>query len=253
MKYDVLLTDLGSDELSVALAVMNTIQQNLPLTVVNVNRARDWMAHLPVLLRRGIPGNEARELQQRYEQLGAALAIMPSKLFFPKNAAGLSGWRNEWFSEHLVALHERIFSDWAKDSRADEAYRFSYLPSLGTDMTIRLWQSNQQLYANARRSMGSIGPVPGPPAQEVYWNPTPGEWEMLTEAMKSYKFWESESWDTVPEGYVVFHNTHWVMEGWREARYHVLVDQTPNEGAALEVGLLLLTLVPDYFILPMIE
>lgn len=253
MKYDVLLTDLGTDELSVALAVMNTIQQNLPLTVVNVDRARDWLAHLPVLLRRGIEGGEARELQQRFEQLGAALAILPSKLFFPENAAGLSGWRNEWFSEHLVALHERDLSDWAEDSKADEAYRFSYLPSIGTDMTIRLWQAEQQLYANARRSIGRIGPTPGPPVQEVYWNPSLAEWEKLTDAMQSHKFWESDSWDTVPEGYVVFHNTHWVMEGWREARYHVLVDQTPNEGAAREVGLLVLKLVPNDFIPPIME
>jgi hypothetical protein len=253
MKYDVLLIELGKDELSVALAVMNSIQQNLPLTVVNVNRARDWLAHLPVLLRRGISGDEARHLQQRYEQLGAALAIIPSQLFFPEAATDMSAWHNEWFSEHLVALHERILSDWATDSQVDEAYRFSYLPSFGTDMTIRLWQSHEYLYANARRSIGRIGPSPGPPAQEVYWNPTPDEWETLIEAMQSHKFWESDSWDTVPEGYVVFHNTHWVMEGWREAQYHVLVDQTPNEGAAREVGLLLLNLVPDYFIPPIME
>jgi hypothetical protein len=63
--------------------------------------------------------------------------------------------------------------------------------------------------------------------------------------MRSHHFWNSDSWDTVPAGYVVLDSTHWVVEGWRDKQYHVLVDQTPDEGAAREVGLLLLGLLPE--------
>ena len=89
MTYDVLLTDIGTDQLSVTLAVMNSIQQILPLAVVDVNEARDWLTHLPVLLRRGISEQDARELQQRYEQLGSTIDIIPSTLFFPKKITAL--------------------------------------------------------------------------------------------------------------------------------------------------------------------
>lgn len=253
MKYDVLLTGVGQDELSVALSVMNTIQQMMPLVTLDVARARQWMNHLPVLLRRGITGNEARDLQLRYEQLGAAVAIIPSELFFPQNHGVISRWHNEWFSEHLTALHEKIFTRWAEDNHADEAYRFSYLPSFGLDMTIRIWKSAETLCAHACRSIGRIGPLPGPPAQEIFWNPDQDHWDALCGIMKDTRFWESETWDTVPEGYILIDGNHWIMEGWRKRRYHVLVDQTPNEGAAREVGLLLFDLLPEGFDRPEIE
>jgi hypothetical protein len=57
----------------------------------------------------------------------------------------------------------------------------------------------------------------------------------------------------VPDGYVVLDSAHWVVEGWRDRRYHVLVDQTPDEGAAREVGLLLFELLPDEFKQPQAE
>lgn len=253
MKYDVLLTDVGSDEISVALAVMNSIQQLLPLAVLDVNQARDWLLHLPVLLRRRIPGDEARTLQQRYEQLGGAVAIMPSKLFFPSTARGITRWRNEWFSEHLVALHERVLSDWAQDSRVQEAYRFSFLPTYGTDVTLRLWRADDGLHAIARRSIGRIGPLPGPPLQDAHWQPSADDWQAVCDAIETYQFWEADSWDTVPEGYTIVGTNHWVMEGFRGENYKVLVDQTPNEGAAREVGLLLLDLLPDNFAKPPVE
>jgi|GEM_PF-6192272 len=253
MKYDVLLTDTGSDEISVALAVMNTIQQLLPLAVVDVNKAREWLSHLPVLLRRGIPGDEARELQQRYEQLGGAVALIPTKLFFPKKTKGITRWRNELFSEHLLAMHEHVLSDWAKDSNVEEAYRFSFIPTYGTDVTLRLWADDESVHAIARRSIGHIGPLPGPPAYEAGWQPSQEEWEEVRDAMKSHNFWEADSWDTVPEGYTIVGTNHWVMEGVRGNRYKVLVDQTPNEGSAREVGLLLLNLLPDEFLKPPVE
>ncbi|MCH7567301.1 MAG: hypothetical protein IH787_06560, partial [Nitrospirae bacterium] len=81
----------------------------------------------------------SREMQQRYEQVGATVAIMLTRLFFPEETPGISRWRNEWFSAHLMALHETVLKDWAQDSEAEEAYRFSYLPSLGKDITMRFW------------------------------------------------------------------------------------------------------------------
>ncbi|MEL6307499.1 MAG: hypothetical protein AAFQ52_05120 [Chloroflexota bacterium] len=253
MQYDVLLTDTGSDDLSVALAVMNTIQQALPLAVVDVNQARDWLAYCPILLRRGIAGDDARVLQQRYEQLGGAVAILPSKLFFPSDAPNVTRWRNEWFSEHLVALHERVLSNWAWDSKIDEAYRFSYLPTYGTDVTLRVWTDKNGIHASARRSIGRIGPLPGPPRETTQWQPTSDQWAQITDAMKEHRFWEADSWDTVPEGYTIVGTNHWVMEGIRGKNYKVLVDQTPNEGSAREVGLLLVNLLPDDFAKPPLE
>lgn len=253
MKYDVLLTDTGSDELSVSLAVMNSIQQLLPLVIVDVNNAREWLSHLPVLLRRGISGNEARELQQRYEQLGAALAIVPSKLFFPKKTQGITRWRNELLSEHLLALHEHVLSEWAKDDNIEEAYRFSFIPTYGTDVIMRLWSSGDEIHASARRGLGHIGPLPGPPAYVSNWQPSQEEWQEVRDAMETHHFWEADSWDTVPEGYTIVATNHWVMEGVRGKEYKVLVDQTPNEGSAREVGLLLLNLLPDEFLTPNLE
>lgn len=246
MQYDVLLTHTGDDTLSVALAVMSSIQQLTPLPVLDVNEAKHWLEHVPILLRRGIAGDDARAMQQQFEQLGAAVALVPTKLFFPKNASGITRWRNEWFSEHLMALRETVLTEWAKD--IDEAYRFSLLPSQGADLSLRFWFNEDTVQASARRSIGTIGPLPGPPAHIIDWKPEADDWQTLKTALQKYRFWESRSWNTVPDGYMVLDGTHWVFEGWRNHRYHVLTDNTPNEGAAREMGILLLDLVPDYFL-----
>lgn len=254
MRYDVLLTDIGNHPAQIAHAIMDTIQALAPVVpVFNLSRAEMWLAHTPILLRRGVDGNDARQMQEHYEKLGAAVALIPSLLFFPKDTADISDWRNEWFSEHLVALHERILSDWAQEASVQEGYRFSFLPTLGIDITMRVWEAQENVYAVARRSIGSLGPSPGPPAQNITWTPALDEWDALRHAMMDYRFWESQSWNTVPEGYSIIGTTHWVVEGWKRDQYHVLVDQTPNEGAAREIGLMLLNLLPDDFTKPYIE
>lgn len=253
MQYDVLLTAIGSDEVSVSLALMNSIQQALPLAVLDVNKARDWLSHLPILLRRRVDGDIACTIQQRYEELGGAVAIIPSKLFFPENARGISRWRNELFSEHLVALHEHVLLEWAQDSQVTEAYRFSFLPTFGNDMTMRLWSGDKGIHASARRSIGRIGPLPGPPLYDAQWDISDAEWGKICFAIDEHAFWSAETWNTVPDGYSIISTDHWVMEGVRGDDYKVLLDQTPNEGSAREVGLLLLDLLPDDFALPPIE
>lgn len=246
MQYDVLLTHTGDDAISVTLAVMSSIQQLTPFPMSDVNQAKHWLAHLPLLLRRGLPGDAARELQRQFEQLGAAVALVPTRLFFPEHAADITRWRNEWFSEHLMALRETVLTEWASD--IDEAYRFSLLPSVGVDLSLRVWSTGDDLRASARRSIGCIGPLPGPPAHIADWTPDAQDWRAVQMALHQHRFWESQSWNTVPEGYTVVDGTHWVLEGWRNNHYHVLTDNTPNEGAAREVGLILLDLAPDDFL-----
>ena len=242
MQYDVLLSDIGSDRVSVSLALMNSIQQALPLAVLDVSQAQDWLSHLPILLRRRVEGDVARAIQQRYEELGATVAMIPSKLFFPENTRGISKWRNELFSEHLVALHEHVLSEWAQDIQATEAYRFSFLPTFGNDMTMRLWSSAEGMYASARRSIGRIGPLPGPPRYDSQWEISTIDWNNICVAIEEHNFWSAETWNTVPDGYTIISTDHWVMEGVRGKDYKVLLDQTPNEGSAREVGLLILDL-----------
>jgi len=247
MQYDVIINTVGTDQLSVALALMNSIQQQCPLPLLDTQQVWRWLAHTPILLRRGTSYTSARDLKQRYEQLGAAISITPTRLFFPADAPGISRWRNEWFSEHLSALHEVIFADWARATHVYEGYRFSFLPSMGVDMAIRLWKTRTGYYASARRSIGCIGPLPGPPVQVIGWSPIGDEWQQLRQIIDHYHFWGSDSWNTVPEGHIVMDTTHWLIEGWHQGQYHVLADQTPDEGAAREVGVLLFDLLPDEF------
>jgi hypothetical protein len=246
-KYDVLLTHCGDDPLATAFVMMNIIQQISPVPLLNISDVRLWLTHTPVLVRRGINQESARLVQERFEAIGASVVIIPSELLFPQDTMGISQWCNEWFSEHLVALHETGLAYWAQDVEADEVYRFSYLPSIGMDVTIRLWREGNRYYGSVRRSMGSIGPLPGPPAYDVQWTATQEDWQALNSSIQAHHFWNSKSWDTVPDGYVVLDSVHWVVEGWRKKQYHVLFDQTPDEGAAREVGLLLLGLLPDEF------
>lgn len=253
MKYDVLLTNIGSDELSVSFAVMNTIQQLAPIPFQDVTAVKRWFAHLPMLLRRGITREDAQALQQRYAELGATIAITPTRLLFPTNTPDISDWQNEWFSEHLIAMHEQNLGDWAQHAQVTEAYRFSYLPSFGMDMTIRLWSHAGRLHASARRSIGRIGPLPGPPREESIWIPTQDDWTQLRAKLDEHAFWESDSWDTVPEGYIVLEEDHWVLEGWRDGAHHVLCDKTPSEGALHTLGLWLIELLPDMSGKPQIE
>ncbi|MGJ3237350.1 MAG: hypothetical protein ACFE0Q_01460 [Anaerolineae bacterium] len=250
MKYDVLLTDLGSDTLSVTLAVQSSIQQLVPLAIIDVEQARDWLTHLPILLHRGISETQAHDVQAHYQQLGATVSMIPSQRFFPPDAQGITRWHNDRFSEKLIALHEQDLRKWSQAETIIEAYRFSFLPTYGTDLTVRVWACEAHFHACARRGSRHIGPLPGPPAQVIHWHPSADDWQAVRDALHTHHFWSADSWDTVPDGYTIVATEHWVMEGVRNARYKVLVDQTPNEGSAREVGLLLLGLLPDVFLLP---
>lgn len=250
LKYDVILENSGHDEISVALALVQSLQSLVPHLSVEVHQARRWVRHVPLMVRRGVTHATARDLQAHYAALGAAVAIRPTRSFFPPDCDQMTAWQQEWYSEHLLALHEEALPEWAQAANVSEGYRFSILPSLGADMTMRIWQTAGTLYAAARTSIGHIGPTPGPPEHAIQWSPTKRTWQRLQAALHQHRFWGSKSWNTVPDDLMVLDGVQWVFEGWRHGRYHVLTDETPNEGAAREVGLLLLDMLPAGFAHP---
>ena len=247
MKYDVILNNTGHDEISVALALVQSLQSPVPHLKVEVHQARRWLSYVPLMLRRGVPHKAARALQARYQALGAQVSIQPTRSFFPDDCQQMTPWRKEWYSEHLLALQESALPEWSRAAHSHETYRFSILPSVGADMCVRFWRRGGRYHGIARSSIGHIGPTPGPPGQTHRWVLGAQDWQRLQALFAQHRFWESDSWNTVPDDLMVLDGVQWIFEGWRDGRYHVLVDETPNEGAAKEVGLGLLALLPDGF------
>ncbi len=248
-KYDVILNNSGRDEISVALALVQSLQNQVPhfKVDVEVHQARRWLGYVPLMLRRGVPRKAALALQARYRALGAEVSIRPTRLLFPDDCQQMTPWRKEWYSEHLLALQEEALPQWAQTTGSDEAYRFSILPSVGADMCVRFWRRGLRYHGIARSSIGHIGPTPGPPKQTHRWGLPSKDWLQLKALLMQHRFWESASWNTVPDDLMVLDGVQWIFEGWRAGRYHVLVDETPNAGAAKEVGLGILALLPQAF------
>lgn len=246
-RYDVILEEVGRDPMSVAFALLSTVQRQLPYAPLEVRDMLRWLRYTPLLVRRGLAQGEANRARHRFTDLGAKISLRASELLFPLEEVPITAFANESYSHRLVALREPALWDWADVHNLSEAYRFTYLPAFEQAITIRLWYDGHHPQASAKRSLGHIGWIPGPPGQETRWLLPHHQWDKLLDAIRTYRFWESATWNTVPQGHIVLDGASWVFEGWREGRYHVLTDDTPNEGQAFEVGVLCFKMLPRTF------
>lgn len=157
--------------------------------------------------------------------------------FFAPAALSESPWSarflNGWYSRHLDAMYERPLSALENE---DESYRFLWLRTFHKPVAIHVWRSGAQHFIVVKRLNGRGGYEPG--RFDLYWSHllSENEWDAFMLHLEHSQYWLMPTEDNR----MMNDGAQWVMEGYREGRYHVVDRQSRDDGAYRDACLYLL-------------
>jgi hypothetical protein len=140
---------------------------------------------------------------------------------------------NGWYSRHLEAMNELPLA--ALESE-DESYRFLWLRTFHRPVAIHVWRTGERHFMVAKRLNGSGGYDPG--TFDLYWahSLSENEWDAFMLHLEHSTYWlmQMGDYEMSQDG------AQWIMEGYREGRYHVVDRQSPDTGAYRDACMYLL-------------
>ena len=174
---------------------------------------------------------EAVKMDQRFSCFpGLSVRVLKSnaqKEFFPA-ALSESAWSrrflNDWYSRHLEAMNELPLSALENE---DESYRFLWLRSFHRPVAIHVWRTGDRHFMVVKRVNGRGGYDPG--TFDLYWarSLSENDWNAFMLHLEHSQYWVMSREDD--RG--MFDGAQWIMEGYRQGRYHVVDRQSPDAGA----------------------
>lgn len=140
---------------------------------------------------------------------------------------------NKWYSRALDSMNEQPL---AALENEDESYRFLWLRTFHQPVAIHVWRKDEQHFMVVKRLNGKGGYVPG--TFDLYWSRSISEndWDAFMTHLESASYWLTPT----KNDRLMFDGAQWVMEGYREGRYHVVDRQSPDDGAYREACMYLL-------------
>lgn len=157
--------------------------------------------------------------------------------YFPFRALSYNEWSsqflNGWYSRQLKAMNELPLSALEKE---DESYRFLWLRSFHKPVVIHVGRTGDRHFMVVKRLNGLGGYYPG--TFDLYWaRPlSENDWNAFMIHLEHSTYWKLPT-------YADFRSTdgaQWIMEGYREGRYHIVDRQSPDAGAYRDACLFLL-------------
>lgn len=165
------------------------------------------------------------------KNLRAHISLRPRDMkYFPDGAIhpGLNNYRANWYSEDLFAMREpSLWAHSRKDPKA-VAFRFTYLPSFGRPLAVRVVFAGESatLYAVLLDASGYAG---GKPVDRRSVKLSENQWVGLKRLVDDANFWTlpNEMWTNgIADG------AGYVFEGIEGGKYHVVnanSNLTPND------------------------
>ena len=156
--------------------------------------------------------------------------------YFPLSglSATVFGSRCEWYSRRLKAMNELPLTALEKE---DESYRFLWLRTFHKPVVIHVWRTGYRHFIVVKRLNGRGGYDPG--TFDLYWarSLSENDWDAFMMHLEHAEFWLMP---TPNPGMMAMDGAQWIMEGYREGRYHVVDRQSPERSAYADAGLFLL-------------
>jgi hypothetical protein len=148
--------------------------------------------------------------------------------------AGSDRYILEWYSEALKDLGEVTL---ASSSSDDESYRFLWLRSFHDAIAIRVRRLGSD-HLVIVRELERTGPRKLDPTSftSTAFLLSDEEWNQFTSHLEHACFWQMPA----PTDKIMCDGAQWIMEGYREGRYHIVDRQSPDEGAYRDACLYLL-------------
>ncbi len=158
-------------------------------------------------------------------------------IYFPLSglAALTFGPRYGWYSRHLDAMNELPL---AALENEDESYRFLWLRTFHHPVVIHVWRNHdRQHFMIVKRLNGRGGYDPG--TFDLYWKRPLSyiDWDAFMMHLEHSEFWLMRKENS---GMMAMDGAQWIMEGYREGRYHVVDRQSPEPSAYADACLYLL-------------
>jgi hypothetical protein len=147
----------------------------------------------------------------------------------PENKSGHQ-FRTDWYSKHLRAMHEDALTSLSEE----ESYRFLWLRTFHHPIAVHLSRFGSKYFIVAKQLNGAGGYEPG--ILEInYTRPlSENEWNQFMTHLEIAQYWQMAADEgTANDG------AQWILEGYREGRYHVVDRQCPT-GTYREADLYLL-------------
>lgn len=147
---------------------------------------------------------------------------------------GSDRYRVEWYSEALKDLGEVTL---ASSSSDDESYRFLWLRSFHDAIAIRVRRLGSDHLVIVKELERSGPRKLGPKSFTTFsFLLSDAEWNQFTLHLEHACFWQMPA----PNDTMMCDGAQWIMEGYREGRYHIVDRQSPDEGAYRDACLYLL-------------
>jgi hypothetical protein len=126
------------------------------------------------------------------------------------------------YSEHLSAMNEpSLLDSMGKDI---ESYRLLWLRTFDHPVAVRVWRSGNEQFLTVKKLSGEGGYEPGKLVLNKSRRLTQVEWDTFKQMVDKAQFWSLPSVDEKEEP--PQDTTHWVLEGVKEGRYHVVTRLT---------------------------
>lgn len=138
----------------------------------------------------------------------------------------LDTFANSWFSQMLFALKEPILKDYKGDK---EIYRFTWLRTFNHPVVIRLEKQRNIIVLFSKVSDGAGGYEPGKIIFDTTINLTQKQVDTINLKLDNAEFWAFPSVsldDTGSDG------SEWIIEVFKNNKYHMAVRWTPVKGTA---------------------
>jgi hypothetical protein len=161
----------------------------------------------------------------------------PQATYFPLIIFSENSWgnqfRSDWYSKHLQAMNEAPLASLVQE---DESYRFLWLRTFHDPIAIRVWRSGSKQFIVAKRLNGSGGYEPGTLDAIHTRALSNSEWIEFLMHLETSCFWQMKSMDDN----LLEDGAQWIIEAYRQGRYHLVDRQCPEPGSFREAGLYLL-------------
>lgn len=160
--------------------------------------------------------------------------------YFPRDPQSQREWpgqfRTEWYAKHLRAMEEAPLS--FPDEQVRESYRFLWLRSFHHPVAIRLWKTDTDQFISVKEANGAGGYEPGTLILKEQRRLSQDEWDAFMRVLEYSCYWEqpTEEDDAGLDG------ARWILEGFRQGRYHAVDRWTPQRGTFREACLYMLKL-----------
>ncbi|HXQ74218.1 MAG TPA: hypothetical protein VN844_27185 [Pyrinomonadaceae bacterium] len=160
--------------------------------------------------------------------------------YFPRRLLSQDEWRDQfktdWYAKHLGAMDEAPLS--FPDEQVRESYRFLWLRSFHHPVGVRLWKTEMDQFITVNELSGAGGYEPGTSILKSQRRLSQSEWDAFKRLLEYSCYWEQPT-DADDAG---LDGAQWLLEGFREGRYHLVVRWTPQKGSFREACLYMLKL-----------